>query len=268
MKQHLLVLFLSIFILSGSPVVSFTISNIPSSIPVNQEFSVDWSSQADDPTNVNIQVYDATRTLACLASEGSHFELSKVVSTGVGQGSVSFTAPHSGTYIICAFNFTNSSDPNRSVSGTSFFNSSVLVASLQTQTVTVTASPSPQTGASSSSNNDGAIIGGALGGFVALLVATILALFWLGRYRIVRGADNITPFDSKTHSDVESIATSGYRSYRRGGTTVESSSQYPSSPPAHLRSGGSERGWGSQSGPSEIAEETPPSYASVSGIGH
>lgn len=256
-----------------SQVCSFTISNIPSNITVKQQFSVDWSSQEGDPPNVNVLVFDANRTPACAASEGSHYELSQVVPVSNGQGSIPFTVPHSGKYIMCAFNFTNSSEPSRSITGTSFFNSSIFLATLQMQTVTVTAEPGQQTGdttsSTSSNNNDGAIIGGALGGFLALLLALILSLFRFGRYRIVHEDDpRVTDSKHSDHIEDTGRATTGYLPYDgRVTSTVESSSLYPSSRPTNYRSGTSERGWGSQSGPSEVAEETPPSYASVSGVG-
>ncbi|KAK1220183.1 hypothetical protein PQX77_017065 [Marasmius sp. AFHP31] len=253
-----------------SLVYSFTLSNIPSNIVVKEQFSVDWSSQEGDPPNVNILVFDAIRTPACRASEGSHYELSQVVSSSNGQGSVPFTVPHSGNYILCAFNFTNSSDPSRSITGTSFFNSSNVVAALPTQTVTVTAGSSQQTGgtdsasSSSSKNNDGAIIGGALGGFLALVLAVLLSLFWCGRYRIVH-EDDPRFYDSKYSDHLEGDARSVTTGYGRGTgtTTVDNSSLYP--PTTIYRGGTSERGWASQYGPSEVAEETPPAYDSVSG---
>ncbi|KAJ8083655.1 hypothetical protein PM082_009531 [Marasmius tenuissimus] len=255
-----------------SQVYSFALSNIPSNIVVKKQFSVDWASQEGDPLNVNILVFDAIRTPACRSSEGSHYELSQVVSSSSGQGSVPFTVPHSGNYILCAFNFTNSSDPSRSITGTSFFNSSNVVATLPTQTVTVTAGSSQQTGGvdsaspSSSKNNDGAIIGGTVGGFLALLLAVLLSLFCFGRYRIVH-EDDPRFYNSKYSDHVEGDTRSITNEYERvtGTANIDSGSLYP--PTTTYRSGISEHGWGSQSGPSELAEETPPSYASVSGHG-
>ncbi|KAG7098023.1 hypothetical protein E1B28_005328 [Marasmius oreades] len=230
---------------------SFTLTNIPSVIPVSEPFTVDWTSDPTvDPVNITVIVYDATRTPACSASDISHYELAamaKDVSSGEGQ--ISFTAPHSGKYILCAFSVSNSLDP-RSANGQSLFNSTVVPATLVAQTVTVTASPTA-TNTNSVTNSapqrnphDGAIIGGTLGGFIALLIAIILALFWFGRYRIV----SVSRYGQKSLSREDII-----ESERRA---VENFTHGGGYPVRRVQPDG--QGW-------TASDERPPSYDSVHG---
>ncbi|KAF9256367.1 hypothetical protein L218DRAFT_950043 [Marasmius fiardii PR-910] len=147
--------------------MSFTLEDIPSTVSVLEPFTIDWSSDpTTDPVNITIIIYDTIRTRL------------KTMSLLL----------RSKTYKVEKDRFHS------------------LFSMLVLQTVTITAAPYPTANSTFTSSlsqgigdsHNKIIIGEALGGFFALLIGALAALFCFGRYRVVPVARQAEKYQSET----------------------------------------------------------------------